>query len=130
MSRIRGRRPWLVAVIAAVGLLLAGLISSGGAAAKPPKPAWLDASKSVATRVNALLHAMTLEEKVGQMDQQLVTTLTDPNAATCGDNGFNLPNPDCMKKILIDAKTGSVLAGGHQQPDRYHRPRRRRQYRT
>ena len=111
MSRIRGRRRWLMAVVAAIGVLLVGLISSVGAAAKPAKPAWLDASNSVATRVNALLHAMNLEEKVGQMDQQLVTTLTDPNAATCGDNGFNLPNPDCMKKILVDAKTGSVLAG-------------------
>jgi beta-glucosidase len=50
------------------------------------------------------------------MDQQLVTTLTDPNSATCGDNGFNLPNDNCMQKILIDAKTGSVLAGGTNNP--------------
>ena len=77
---------------------------------------WLDSSKPVAARVDSLLNAMTLEEKVGQMDQQLVTTLTDPNSTTCGDNGFNLPNPDCMQKILIDAKTGSVLAGGTNNP--------------
>ncbi len=59
---------------------------------------------------------MTLEEKVGQMDQQLVTTLTDPSSASCGDNGFNLPNPACMQKILIDQHVGSVLAGGTNNP--------------
>ena len=59
---------------------------------------------------------MTLAEKVGQMDQQLVTTLTDPSSATCGDNGFNMPNPACMQKILIDSKTGSMLAGGTNDP--------------
>ena len=50
------------------------------------------------------------------MDQQLVTTLTDTNSATCGDNGFNLPNPACMQKILIDQNVGSMLAGGTDNP--------------
>jgi beta-glucosidase len=50
------------------------------------------------------------------MDQQLVTTLTDPNSATCSDNGFNLPNTACMQKILIDQHVGSVLAGGTNNP--------------
>jgi beta-glucosidase len=104
------------AVVALVGVALPASAWYSSAAAKPASAPWLDASKPIAARVDSLLHAMTLEEKVGQMDQQLVTTLTDPNGTTCGDNGFNLPNPDCMQKILIAAKTGSVLAGGTNNP--------------
>ena len=117
--RTHGRRRAALAVAAVAGLVgvaVPTLIGYDSAAAKPPSAPWLDSHKSVAGRVNALLNAMTLEEKVGQMDQQLVTTLTDSNSATCGDNGFNLPNPACMKKILIDSKTGSVLAGGTNNP--------------
>ena len=112
------------AVLAVVGLGLPSSAAPGRAEAKAPSAPWLDSHMSITGRVNALLSVMTLAEKVGQMDQQLVTTLTDPNSATCGDNGFNLPNPACMQKILIDSKTGSVLAGGHQQPDRHNRRRR------
>jgi beta-glucosidase len=117
--RTHGKRKGVLAVLAVVALVGVGLPSLGSlssATAKPAPIAWLDPSKSVAARVSALMKAMTLAEKVGQMDQQLVSTLTDPNSATCGDNGFNLPNPDCMKKILIDSKTGSVLAGGTNNP--------------
>jgi beta-glucosidase len=117
--RNHGRRRAALAVAAVAGLVgvaVPTLVGYDSAAAKPPSAPWLDSHKSVAGRVNALLNAMTLEEKVGQMDQQLVTTLTDSNGATCGDNGFNLPNPACMKKILIDSKTGSVLAGGTNTP--------------
>src|SRR6266508_4599921 len=113
-SRVRGRR--VVAV--AVGVLMVGALSafaSQGSADTAQAP-WLDLHKPIQARVKALLGAMTLEEKVGQMDQQLVTTLTDPNSGTCGDNGFNMPNPTCMQKILIDQKTGSVLAGGTNNP--------------
>jgi beta-glucosidase len=118
-TRGHGKRRAVLAAAAVASLVVIGLPASAwysSAAAKPPSAAWLDSSKPVATRVNALLHAMTLEEKVGQMDQQLVTTLTDPNSATCGDNGFNLPNTACMQKILIDSKAGSVLAGGTNNP--------------
>jgi beta-glucosidase len=112
---LRSRRTALAlaAAVAMVGVVLPSIAWGNSTSAKP---AWLDSSKPVPARVNALLKAMSLEEKVGQMDQQLVSTLTDPNSATCGDNGFNLPNPDCMQKILIDAKTGSVLAGGTNNP--------------
>ena len=50
------------------------------------------------------------------MDQQLVTTLTDTDGDACGDNGFNMPNPTCMQKILIDQHAGSILAGGTNNP--------------
>ncbi|MFL6100306.1 MAG: glycoside hydrolase family 3 N-terminal domain-containing protein [Actinomycetales bacterium] len=85
----------------------------GSGADSPP---WLDSSKSTAQRVSSLMKQMTLAEKVGQMDQQLVTTLTDPDGTRCGDNGFNLPNADCMHKVLVGAKVGSVLAGGTNNP--------------
>jgi beta-glucosidase len=117
--RTHGRRRATLAVAAVVGLVgvaVPTLAGSDSAVAKPPSAPWLNSHKSVTSRVNALLKAMTLEEKVGQMDQQLVTTLTDPNSATCGDSGFNAPNPTCMQKILIDSKTGSVLAGGTNNP--------------
>jgi beta-glucosidase len=102
--------------LAVCGVGLPSVAWYSSAAANAPTTAWLDASKPIAARVDALLRAMTLAEKVGQMDQQLVTTLTDPNSATCGDKGFNLPNPACMQKILIASKTGSVLAGGTDNP--------------
>jgi beta-glucosidase len=113
---LRGRRK--VVVAGAVAVLMAGGVSAYApeGSAQAGRPPWLDPQKPIPARVNALLAAMTLAEKVGQMDQQLVTTLTDPNGATCGDNGFNMPNPACMQKILIDQKTGSVLAGGTNNP--------------
>jgi beta-glucosidase len=104
----------LLAVVTMVGIGIPALAGSGIAtSASAP---WLDSGMPTAARVNALLDAMTLDEKVGQMDQQLVTTLTDPNSTTCGDSGFNLPNAACMQKILVDQHVGSVLAGGTDNP--------------
>ena len=116
---LRSKRGRLAVVAVAVGVLVAGVLTAavqGTAAAQSSRTPWLDAHRSISSRVNALLNAMTLPEKVGQMDQQLVTTLTDPNSTTCGDNGFNLPNPSCMQKILVDQHSGSVLAGGTNNP--------------
>jgi len=106
----------VTALVATLGVALPSSAVSPPTASKPRGPLWLDAGESTTSRVNALLAQMTLPEKVGQMDQQLVSTLTDPNGSTCGDNGFNLPNPTCMQKILIASKTGSVLAGGTNNP--------------
>jgi beta-glucosidase len=106
----------LAAVVTTVGIGLPGLVRDSAAAATSPASPWLAAGIPVSARVEALLKAMTLDEKVGQMDQQLVTTLTDPNSTSCGDNGFNLPNAACMQKILIDQHTGSILAGGTNNP--------------
>src|ERR1700712_2350382 len=115
------RNKWLVllgvaALVTTLGIALPSSAASPPSASKPPGPLWLDSGASTPARVNALLAQMTMPEKVGQMDQQLVSTLTDPNGSTCGDNGFNLPNPTCMQKILIASKTGSVLAGGTNNP--------------
>ena len=112
------RRRTVVAVTTVVGLVGIALPSYAwyGASAKSPTPPWLDTSKSVSARVNALLKAMTLAEKVGQMDQQLVTTLTDTDGTTLRRQRVQPAQPDCMQKILIDAKTGSILAGGTNNP--------------
>src|SRR6478609_2612170 len=117
--RYTRRLATLITGVLVVGCLGVGVPSqaSSGPAPDPGKsPAWLDSGRSIADRVNALLAVMTLPEKVGQMDQQLVTTLTDPDGNTCDNNGFNLPNPQCMQKILVDANTGSILAGGTENP--------------
>jgi beta-glucosidase len=116
---VRGTRNVVLATLAGIlvvagpsAFVTKGMADSAGSARAP----WLDAHTSVSARVNALLGAMTLPEKVGQMDQQLVTTVTDTDGTRCGDNGFNMPNPACMQKVLIDQHTGSVLAGGTNDP--------------
>jgi beta-glucosidase len=105
-----------VATVAGLGIGVPVIVESTTAVASSSAMPWLDTSKPVSMRVDALLHAMTLPEKVGQMDQQLVTTLTDTNSATCGDNGWNMPNPTCMQKILVGDDVGSILAGGTNNP--------------
>jgi beta-glucosidase len=118
-DRVRGRKKVVIAIAVAALTVggLSGFVSSGSAAApSAPSARWLDWHKPIQARVASLMGAMSLAEKVGQMDQQLVTTLTDPNGTTCGDNGFNLPNPTCMQKILIDSHAGSILAGGTNNP--------------
>ncbi|MDT5357468.1 MAG: beta-glucosidase, partial [Mycobacterium sp.] len=77
---------------------------------------WLDASKPTQARVAALLNSMTLAEKVGQMDQQLVDNVTDPNSANCNTGNFGMPNPACMQTFFVDQHVGSVLAGGTDNP--------------
>jgi beta-glucosidase len=118
-GRVRGSRKVALAVVAGA-LVVAGptaFVGKGMAdSAGSGQPPWLDAHKPITARVNALLGAMTLPEKVGQMDQQLVTTLTDNDGTRCGDNGFNMPNPTCMQKVLIDQHAGSILAGGTNDP--------------
>ena len=86
MSRARGRRKAVIAL--AVGVLVVGGLATFRAegfadAANSPGTPWLDSDKPIQARVHALLGAMTLAEKVGQMDQQLVDDLTGPDNG-CG----------------------------------------------
>jgi beta-glucosidase len=80
------------------------------------QPPYVDSHRSTEDRVNDLLQRMTLPEKVGQMDQILVTQVTDLNSSCTSQGGFNLPNPACEQKVLIDNHTGSLLAGGTDNP--------------
>src|SRR6195256_4938027 len=116
-----GWSPWrrkiliaATAVISAVGLGLPTLAGEGSAtAASAP---WLEASKSTEARVAALLNSMALAEKVGQMDQQLVDNVTDPNSSNCNTGNFGMPNPACMQTFFVDQHVGTVLAGGTHNP--------------
>ncbi len=122
ISHSRGRwarKKAVIATLGAVGVFVIGTfsaISIADAAKSAPAP-WLDSHQPISARVNALLGAMTLPEKVGQMDQQLVPTVTAPGGgAACGSAGFNLPSATCMKTVLIDQHVGSLLAGGTDNP--------------
>jgi beta-glucosidase len=59
---------------------------------------------------------MTLAEKVGQMDQQLVDNVTDTDSTRCNTGNFGMPNATCMHMFFVDQHVGSVLAGGTDNP--------------
>jgi beta-glucosidase len=71
--------------------------------------------------VNDLLHRMTLEEKVGQMDQIVIGKLRDTTSPANGDcnnaGGNNDPlQTTCLQRTLVDYTTGSILSGGTDNP--------------
>jgi beta-glucosidase len=102
----------------AVSVLLAVLVVATLAVTAAPgagQPVYLNSHAGIPARVNDLLHRMTLDEKVGQMDQQLVDNLTGPSGA-CGSQGWAQLNESCMKTWLVDNETGSLLAGGTDNP--------------
>ena len=116
-DRVSGRKKVVVAL--AVGVLAVGglsaFVSQGNAAA--PQPPWLNPNKPIHARVNSLLGAMTLPEKVGQMDQQLVDNLTNTSSSPgCGSQGWAQLAQSCMKTWLVDNNVGSLLAGGTDNP--------------
>ena len=116
-GHVRGRKKVVVAL--AVGALAVGglsaFVSQGNAAA--PQPPWLNPNKPIQARVNSLLGAMTLPEKVGQMDQQLVDNLTNTSSSPgCGSQGWAQLAQSCMKTWLVDNNVGSLLAGGTDNP--------------
>ncbi len=110
--------------IAAVVVLLASCVAAGitvpaVAGQSDPTPTYLNPKASTEARVNDLLHRMTLEEKVGQMDQILVTELRGPSAPADGDCNGGADQPlqqVCLQKVLIENHTGSLLSGGTDNP--------------
>ncbi|WHT20857.1 glycoside hydrolase family 3 N-terminal domain-containing protein [Crossiella sp. CA-258035] len=72
---------------------------------------YLDAAAPVERRVSDLLRRMTLEEKAGQMAQIRVGKLR----GNC-DYGPGPLVESCMKAVLGDAKVGSILSGGGDNP--------------
>src|SRR4051794_39928887 len=104
----------------AVAVLLAALVVATLAVSAAPgagRPEYLNSHASISARVNDLLHRMKLEEKVGQMDQQLVDNLTLGGAQnTRGGGGWNQLDQGCMKTWLVDNNVGSLLAGGTDNP--------------
>ncbi len=108
----------------AVAVVAAALLAGGpSVAALPHNPGalYLDATASVSARVEDLLSRMTLAEKVGQMDQIVVGSLRDtanPADGTCHNAGGNNDplQPSCLDSVLIKNFTGSILAGGTDNP--------------
>ena len=103
-------RVWVAVIAVAVAIL-----SVTAAAPAGGSPRYLDQKASIHNRVNDLLHRMTLQEKVGQMDQQLVDNVTGPSNA-CGSQGWAQLNQSCLKTWLVDNNVGSLLAGGTDNP--------------
>ncbi|MFL5920298.1 MAG: glycoside hydrolase family 3 N-terminal domain-containing protein [Gaiellaceae bacterium] len=109
---------------AAVGVLLAAFIIATLAVSAAPgagRPLYLNPQAGINARVNDLLHRMTLEEKVGQMDQIVIGKLRDTTPPANGDcnnaGGNNDPlQTTCLQRTLIDYKTGSILSGGTDNP--------------
>jgi beta-glucosidase len=64
---------------------------------------------------------MTLAEKIGQMDQIVIGALrdsTNPADGACHNSGGNSDplQPSCLDSVLIQNLTGSILAGGTDNP--------------
>ncbi len=113
----RLRRP-IIATLLAIGLATALSASAVArtAASASSQPAYMNASLPVQARVSDLLGRMTLPEKIGQMVQIEQSQVTDKTSACTSQGGFNLPNPICEQKILVDDHAGSILAGGSDIP--------------
>ena len=107
-------------ITTAVVVLLAALVIAILAVSAAPgagRPLYMNSHAGISARVNDLLHRMTLEEKVGQMDQQLVDNLTNTSASPgCGSQGWAQLAQSCMKTWLVDNNVGSLLAGGTDNP--------------
>jgi beta-glucosidase len=72
---------------------------------------YLRANAPVQARVQDLLKRMTLDEKVGQLEQIAVNRLL----GDCNWSGGDF-NEACMKQVLADEATGSILSGGGMGP--------------
>jgi beta-glucosidase len=116
--RRRGARI-VAATLLAASCVAAGITVPAVAGQSDRTPAYLNPKADITTRVSDLLPRMTLEEKVGQMDQILVTKLRAPSPPANGDcnGGGDQPlQPVCLQQVLIDNHTGSILSGGTDNP--------------
>ena len=109
----------------AVGVLIAVLaVATPGvtvAAEGAGPPIYLDPNAPIHLRVSDLLRRMTLEEKVGQMDQVDVSKLRDtaqPADGNCNNAGANNDplQTSCLQRVLIDYHIGSILSGAADNP--------------
>src|SRR6266536_1943754 len=113
------RRTRVLAAAAAAACVAATLGVPAIAAQTTKTPVYMDASASIPSRVHDLMKRMTLAEKVGQMDQIVVGKLKGPSAPANGDcnGGNNDPlQPACLQNVLVTNLTGSILAGGTDNP--------------
>jgi beta-glucosidase len=110
------------ASIAAASCLVLLVTAAPAAGAAPVAGTlYLDPNASVSARVEDLLRRMTLMEKIGQMDQIVIGRLreaTNPANGDCQNRGGNTDplQPSCLDNVLIKNFTGSILAGGTDNP--------------
>jgi beta-glucosidase len=105
-------------------LCTAALVATApSASAAPPAlgSVYLDQRAPIASRVEDLLRMMTLPEKIGQMDQIVTGALrdtTNPAGGACKNSGGNNDplQTNCLDAVLIKNFTGSILAGGTDNP--------------
>jgi beta-glucosidase len=83
----------------------------GSVQARADGPVYKKANAPVELRVKDLLRRMTLQEKIGQMDQVAVARMQ----GDCEWSGGAL-NDACMKTVLADYPAGSVISGGGMGP--------------
>lgn len=74
-------------------------------------PTYTNPNASVSHRVKDLLKRMTLDEKIGQMDQISVVRMQ----GDCEWSGGAFTE-SCMKDVLVDNAAGSVISGGGAGP--------------
>jgi beta-glucosidase len=117
----RMRRTLTAACVMVLALVSVALGATASSAPGAGQPRYLDARASIRDRVDDLLRRMTLEEKVGQMDQIVIGELRDTTPPANGDCNNSGGNNDplqtvCLQRVLIDYKTGSILSGGTDNP--------------
>jgi len=111
----------LAAAACVVGLVAASGLANAGPLAAAATVTYLDPKAPISARVEDLLHRMTLAEKVGQMDQIVIGQLrdkTNPADGMCHNTGGNDDplQPNCLNEVLVKNFTGSILAGGTDNP--------------
>src|SRR4051812_22592735 len=82
-------------------------------------PMYMNAAAPIDRRVNDLLSRMTLQEKIGQMDQIVVGRLRaadNPANGDCNGDNTTQPQPSCLQRVLVTYSTGSILSGGTDNP--------------
>lgn len=109
--RIRSRRRRHLALPLAAAALCAASVTVVPAATGAPEPLYRNARAATDDRVRDLLHRMTLDEKIGQLQQIAVDRLQ----GDCRGGGGELTE-SCMKTVLQDCAAGSVLSGGGSGP--------------
>jgi beta-glucosidase len=97
-------------------LTLATAVACVAAVASVPaqagdNPTYTNPNAPVDVRVRDLLHRMTLDEKIGQMDQISVVRMQ----GDCEWSGGAFTE-SCLKNVIVDNHAGSILSGGGAGP--------------
>ena len=116
----------LAALLVTVTAFVAVAVTSGSAKTTTPRTTharaahtYLDRSAPIGARVADLLGQMTLQEKIGQMDEIVLGFLrgpTNPANGVCNGGNSDQLQTNCLQKVLITDKTGSILSGATDNP--------------